>query len=95
MVPEESPVREYEVFVFPVFETITVYEPPVPTLSSILYPVIGELLDGAVHERSIWLEEICVATRLVGGFGTVEDEEVVGVADTSFDAVLVPTEFIA
>jgi hypothetical protein len=36
-----------------------------------------------------------VALRFVGAPGTPDDEEEVGVADDSFDAVPVPAEFIA
>ena len=89
-------MREYDVLVFPVFVTMAVKE-PVPTFSSIFYPVIAEppLSDGAFHERSTCVLDTFAAERLVGGLGTVIEEVDVGVAEASFDVGPGPTEFIA
>jgi len=76
------------------------YEPE-PDLYSILYPVIGEppLLVGMFHDRLIWVAEELTAVRFVGELGTDVvgggEEEVVGVADASFDLWLEPNPKLA
>jgi hypothetical protein len=53
------------------------------------------LFVGADQERPICVEDVDVVARPVGGPGTPDDEDDVGVTAASFDAVLAPAEFIA
>jgi hypothetical protein len=53
------------------------------------------VFDGADQDKFTDVGEIGVAIRPVGDAGSVPVEEDVGVADTSLDVILVPTEFIA
>ncbi|CAD6517687.1 hypothetical protein NMT12_210001 [metagenome] len=57
------------------------------------------MLDGAVQDRLTCVGEELTAVRLVGESGATGvagvETGVAGVADASFDAELVPTEFIA
>jgi hypothetical protein len=59
--------------------------------------VIGypPLFGGAFQYRLICVGETAVAISPVGAPGAVPVDDDVGVADTSDDAMLVPTEFIA
>jgi len=82
--------------VVPVFASSVLYAPE-PTRYSILYPVIGypPVFDGADQSRFTCVGDDGTALSPVGGFGYVPDEDDVGVAETSDDALPVPIEFIA
>ena len=80
----------------PVFATRVEYASE-PFLYSILYPIIGlpPVFAGAVQERLICEMLTAVAVNPVGEEGNENDELLVGVADASGEALLVPIEFIA
>ena len=50
---------------------------------------------GAFHVMLIWVEETAFGVRSVGAAGTPGFDEDFGVAEASFDGVLVPIEFTA